>query len=198
MDATTSMTDHGGWPMTCVLDHDGNPFFASTYFPDQPRHGEPSFRQVLEAMADAWRTKPDDVRRVAANLREHLGRATALAAGCITEETLAQAVNAAGGGSTTECTAASAAPPKSPPSMCWNSCAVEGEFYAWKAAELREDRHWTAVTPLRQCGRACRGSPRRSIAPSNPRPIAAKAATSYRRQSARASSRCCRESASPC
>ena len=58
MDATTSMTGHGGWPMTCVLDHDGNPFFAGTYFPDQPRHGQPSFRQVLEALADAWQTKP--------------------------------------------------------------------------------------------------------------------------------------------
>ena len=75
MDATTSMTGHGGWPMTCVLDHDGNPFFAGTYFPDQPRHGQPSFRQVLEALTDAWQTKPEDVRRVAGNLREHLGRA---------------------------------------------------------------------------------------------------------------------------
>jgi uncharacterized protein YyaL (SSP411 family) len=88
MDATTSMTGHGGWPMTCVLDHDGNPFFAGTYFPDRPRHGQPSFRQVLEALTDAWRTKPDDVRRVAGKLREHLGRATAMAAGAITEDTL--------------------------------------------------------------------------------------------------------------
>ena len=93
MDATTSMTGHGGWPMTCVLDHDGNPFFAGTYFPDQPRHGQPSFRQVLEALADAWQTKPEDVQRVAGKLREHLGRATAMAAGAITEETLAEAVN---------------------------------------------------------------------------------------------------------
>ena len=92
MDATTSMTGHGGWPMTCVLDHDGNPFFAGTYFPDQPRHGQPSFRQVLEALTDAWQTKPEDVQRVAAKLREHLGRTTALAAGALTEETLTQAV----------------------------------------------------------------------------------------------------------
>ena len=92
MDATTSMTGHGGWPMTCVLDHEGSPFFAGTYFPDRPRHGQPSFRQVLEALADAWEHKPDDVRRVAANLREHLGRATAMAAGAITDETLAGAV----------------------------------------------------------------------------------------------------------
>ena len=48
MQATTAMTGHGGWPMTCVLDHDGNPFFAGTYFPDQPRHGQPAFTQVLQ------------------------------------------------------------------------------------------------------------------------------------------------------
>ncbi len=93
MDATTSMTGQGGWPMTCVLDHDGNPFFAGTYFPDQPRHGQPSFRQVLEALTDAWQTKPEDVQRVAGKLREHLGRTTAMPAGVLTEETLAKAVH---------------------------------------------------------------------------------------------------------
>ena len=93
MDATTAMTGHGGWPMTCVLDHEGSPFFAGTYFPDQPRHGQPSFRQVLEALTDAWQTKPEDVQRVAGKLREHLGRVTAMAAGAITDETLAGAVH---------------------------------------------------------------------------------------------------------
>ncbi|GAB2445381.1 thioredoxin domain-containing protein [Nocardioides hungaricus] len=72
MQATTSMTGHGGWPMTCVLDHDGSPFFAGTYFPDRPRHGQPSFRQVLEALSDAWVNRRDEVARVGATLREHL------------------------------------------------------------------------------------------------------------------------------
>ena len=74
MNATTAMTGHGGWPMTVVLDHDGNPFFAGTYFPDRPRHGQPAFRQVLTALADAWRTQQDDVRRVADQLRAHLNQ----------------------------------------------------------------------------------------------------------------------------
>ena len=42
------MTGQGGWPMTVVLDHDGSPFFAGTYFPDRPRGGQPSLRQVLD------------------------------------------------------------------------------------------------------------------------------------------------------
>jgi uncharacterized protein YyaL (SSP411 family) len=83
MRATTSMTGHGGWPMTCVLDHDGNPFFAGTYFPDRPRHGQPAFRQVLEALVDAWETRGDEVARVAATLRDHLNQESSLVAGAI-------------------------------------------------------------------------------------------------------------------
>ncbi|HET9422096.1 MAG TPA: thioredoxin domain-containing protein [Nocardioides sp.] len=92
MQATTAMTGHGGWPMTVVLDHDGNPFFAGTYYPDQPRHGQPAFRQVLEALVDAWATKGDDVRRVAGTLREHLNKQAELAAGPVDRELLGRAV----------------------------------------------------------------------------------------------------------
>ena len=92
MEATTAMTGHGGWPMTCVLDHEGGPFFAGTYFPDRPRHGQPSFRQVLEAVSDAWTNRGDDVRRVAGRLREHLNRAAPTAAGTFDEEVLSAAV----------------------------------------------------------------------------------------------------------
>ncbi len=92
MDATTAMTGHGGWPMTCVLDHDGNPFFAGTYFPDQPRHGQPAFRQVLEALADAWHNRGDDVRRVTGNLRDHLRRQASLPSGSLDREVLDGAV----------------------------------------------------------------------------------------------------------
>jgi len=72
MSATTAMTGHGGWPMTVVLNPDGEPFFAGTYFPDKPRHGQPAFRQVLEALVTAWRERRDEVGRVAADVAEHL------------------------------------------------------------------------------------------------------------------------------
>ena len=92
MQATTSMTGHGGWPMTCVLDHDGNPFFAGTYFPDQPRHGQPAFTQVLQALTDAWRERGDDVRRVAGTLRDHLNQQAALASAALDATVLDGAV----------------------------------------------------------------------------------------------------------
>ncbi len=83
MQATTAMTGQGGWPMTCVLDHDGTPFFAGTYFPDRPRHGLPSFRQVLEGLSEAWRDRGDDVRRVAGQVRDHLQQSRSLAGGAV-------------------------------------------------------------------------------------------------------------------
>lgn len=80
MSATQAMTGHGGWPMTCVLDHEGLPFFAGTYFPPQPRQGQPAFGQVLAFLADAWVNRRDDVRGAAEALRDHLNRSVAAAA----------------------------------------------------------------------------------------------------------------------
>ncbi len=86
MEATVAMTGHGGWPMTCVLDHDGSPFFAGTYFPDQPRHGQPSFGQLLEAINEAWTQRPDDVAGAASRIREALTRSADLSGGAAFDE----------------------------------------------------------------------------------------------------------------
>ncbi|WP_067435697.1 thioredoxin domain-containing protein [Nocardioides jensenii] len=94
MNATQAMTGHGGWPMTCVLDHDGNPFFAGTYFPDTPRHGSASFMQILEALADAWVTRADEVRRAASEIGAHLQVQGDLETGLVTVEVLDSAVRA--------------------------------------------------------------------------------------------------------
>ncbi|RZI81672.1 MAG: thioredoxin domain-containing protein, partial [Microbacterium sp.] len=72
MQATVATTGHGGWPMTCVLDHEGRPFFAGTYFPDQPRHGQPSFTQLLQAITEAWVERRDDVGATAVNIAAHI------------------------------------------------------------------------------------------------------------------------------
>ena len=68
MDAVVALTGHGGWPMTVFLTPDREPFFGGTYFPPEPRHGLPSFGQVLEAVADAYRERRGDVTRQAASL----------------------------------------------------------------------------------------------------------------------------------
>jgi uncharacterized protein YyaL (SSP411 family) len=55
MGAVQAMTGQGGWPMSVFLTPDGQPFFGGTYFPPEPHHGLPSFRQVLGGAARAWR-----------------------------------------------------------------------------------------------------------------------------------------------
>jgi len=68
MDAVVALTGHGGWPMTVFLTPEGEPFFGGTYYPPEPRHGLPSFRQVLEAVSDAYRERRGDVTRQASAL----------------------------------------------------------------------------------------------------------------------------------
>ena len=65
MDAVVALTGQGGWPLTVFLTPGGEPFFGGTYFPPEPRHGLPSFRQVLRAVADVYRAQPEDVARQA-------------------------------------------------------------------------------------------------------------------------------------
>ncbi|MGB8692548.1 MAG: thioredoxin domain-containing protein [Steroidobacteraceae bacterium] len=53
----------GGWPLTVFLMHDDQrPFFAGTYFPPVPRHGMPSFRDLLTHVADYYREHEADLR----------------------------------------------------------------------------------------------------------------------------------------
>ncbi len=72
MDAVVSLTGQGGWPMTVFLTPAGEPFFGGTYFPPEPRHGLPAFRQVLLAVAEAWEDRRDEVAQTSANLAEHI------------------------------------------------------------------------------------------------------------------------------
>src|SRR4051794_10352807 len=70
MDATTALTGHGGWPMTCVLDHDGAPFYAGTYFPRE------QFLRLLDAIAQAWQQDRDEVRSAGQRVVEALTRSS--------------------------------------------------------------------------------------------------------------------------
>ena len=72
MAAVQSMTGGGGWPMSVFLTPDGRPFYGGTYFPDEPRHGMPSFRQVLEGVERAWREQRDEVEAAGGRLVQDL------------------------------------------------------------------------------------------------------------------------------
>ncbi|WP_445527037.1 thioredoxin domain-containing protein [Streptomyces cyslabdanicus] len=94
MEAVQAATGQGGWPMTVFLTPDAEPFYFGTYFPPEPRHGMPSFGQVLEGVRQAWRTRRDEVADVAGKIvrdlaQREIGHGTARPPG---EEELAQAL----------------------------------------------------------------------------------------------------------
>jgi uncharacterized protein YyaL (SSP411 family) len=59
--AVQAISGQGGWPLTAILTPDGRPFFGGTYFPREDRYGRPGFERVLLTMAQAWKTKRDEV-----------------------------------------------------------------------------------------------------------------------------------------
>ncbi|WP_026874986.1 thioredoxin domain-containing protein [Jiangella gansuensis] len=81
MESVQALTGQGGWPMTAFLTPDGRPFYAGTYFPPSPRHGMPSFRQVLQAVDEAWTQRRGDVAASAERIAEALGGGARLASG---------------------------------------------------------------------------------------------------------------------
>ncbi|AOT60773.1 hypothetical protein A4G23_03648 [Streptomyces rubrolavendulae] len=94
MEAVQAATGQGGWPMSVFMTPDGEPFYFGTYFPPAPRHGMPSFRQVLEGVHHAWTSRRGEVGEVAGKItRDLAGRELSTGdAGTPTEETQALAL----------------------------------------------------------------------------------------------------------
>jgi uncharacterized protein YyaL (SSP411 family) len=65
--------------MTVFLTPDGEPFYGGTYYPPEPRHGMPAFRQVLVALSEAYRNQRAEVAKQAAALVDALQHSARLA-----------------------------------------------------------------------------------------------------------------------
>ncbi|WP_114906117.1 thioredoxin domain-containing protein [Ornithinimicrobium murale] len=69
MDATVAMTGHGGWPMTCLLTPEGEPFWCGTYLQ------KPQLTQLLTAIDSAWADQEAQVRASGTAVVDALTRA---------------------------------------------------------------------------------------------------------------------------
>jgi len=65
-------TGQGGWPLSIFLTPDQKPFFAGTYFPVLDSYGRPGFGSILRQLAQAWKEKPNDVKKTADNFLDAL------------------------------------------------------------------------------------------------------------------------------
>ncbi|QTX04045.1 thioredoxin domain-containing protein [Agromyces archimandritae] len=73
--AAGAFTSQLGWPLTAFANGDGAVFYAGSYFPPRAAHGMPSFRNVLDAVWEAWTERPDEVAETADGLQEALRKA---------------------------------------------------------------------------------------------------------------------------
>jgi uncharacterized protein len=77
MTALHALGAQGGWPLTMFLTPDGKPMFGGTYWPPEPRWGRPSFRQILESVNEAWRTRRAEMEQRGLTLAGHLAELSA-------------------------------------------------------------------------------------------------------------------------
>lgn len=70
--AASAFTRQLGWPLTVFATPEGRAFFAGTYFPPRPVQGVPAFRQVLEAVVEAWTDRRTEVEATGAAVAEAL------------------------------------------------------------------------------------------------------------------------------
>jgi uncharacterized protein YyaL (SSP411 family) len=80
MEACQAMTGAGGWPLNVFLTPEQVPFYAGTYFPPESRMGMPGWRSVLEAVADAWEERRDEIRAGGERIAGRLSGGALLAA----------------------------------------------------------------------------------------------------------------------
>ncbi|WP_158865129.1 thioredoxin domain-containing protein [Leifsonia sp. AG29] len=76
LSAASAFTGNLGWPLTVFATPSGRAFFAGTYFPPVPTGGRASFRQVLDAVWDAWTERRTDVDRDAGTVAEAMAAAS--------------------------------------------------------------------------------------------------------------------------
>ena len=90
MEACQALTGQGGWPLNAFLTPGGVPFYAGTYFPPESRHGLPSWRMVLDGVAEAWANRRDQIVDQGARMVEALAATARLepSAEPITQELL--------------------------------------------------------------------------------------------------------------
>src|SRR5215212_8568582 len=78
MEACQAMTGQGGWPLNVFLTPEQVPFYAGTYFPPEPRGGMPSWRQLHEAIVEAWTERREEIRQAAPRIVDRLQGAALL------------------------------------------------------------------------------------------------------------------------
>ncbi len=72
MSVCQAFTGSGGWPTSIFMTADQKPFFAGTYFPKTSRGGMIGFKQLLNAINEAWKKDKTSLIEQADKIINHL------------------------------------------------------------------------------------------------------------------------------
>lgn len=68
--AMTALAGEAGWPLTAFLTPEGDLFAGGTYFPPEPRSGQRGFRQLLQEVAETYKTAGSSAQNAADEIRK--------------------------------------------------------------------------------------------------------------------------------
>src|SRR3984893_8343506 len=79
--AVSAISGQGGWLLTAFLTPDGKPFYGGTYFPPGESYGRPSFKRVLQSIADTYHQKNTEVVEQAQMVETAISQAESFSGG---------------------------------------------------------------------------------------------------------------------
>jgi uncharacterized protein YyaL (SSP411 family) len=86
MTAVQAISGSGGWPLNVFVTPEKLPFYGGTYFPPIPAHGRPSWKQLMQRMAEVWQNKPEEIAQQAQQMLAYLQNAAKVSAKSELEE----------------------------------------------------------------------------------------------------------------
>ncbi len=86
--AQMALEGGAGWPLTVILNPDGKPFYVATYIPKEARRGMPGIIDILEKIAELWRTARDTVEDTCNSFIKELAAKAEPAAAAIPERSI--------------------------------------------------------------------------------------------------------------
>jgi uncharacterized protein YyaL (SSP411 family) len=72
MNFIVATNGNGGWPLNVFTTPEGKPFLGGTYFPNRPRYGIPSFKELLLSVAKKYKNEKDSLLTAAGLMIEAL------------------------------------------------------------------------------------------------------------------------------
>ena len=86
MAAASAFSENLGWPLNLFVTPEGGPFYGGTYWPPVAVVGHPAFRDVLNAVLDAWTNRRTEVEKNASGITEALAGYARAEGGALTTD----------------------------------------------------------------------------------------------------------------